>query len=214
VPTPNPSGPILDPTSVSSDWLTDALRTAGALPDGDVRSIEVLAHQQSTVATTTRLKVTYSPDAPTSAPQRLFLKTAHPTQAPDLMFHLGDREVRFYTHLAPATARVAGFSPIGCYSAVADPALGKWHVLLDDHSDTHTQPAWPLPPPLEQCRLAIDQLAALHARWWGNTAAATEALRGTSPLPWEMPPHQNPDDARLTDWWEQRSADLEAIAEE
>src|SRR5688572_29223315 len=98
--------------------------------------LEVVAHQQSTVATTTRLGVTYSPGATSLAPQRLFLKTAHPTEAPGLMFHLGDREVRFYTRLAPAMASVAGFSHISCYSAVADPALGKWHVLIDDLTET------------------------------------------------------------------------------
>jgi hypothetical protein len=164
---------IGDPTDVSPAWLTGALRGAGALPDGEVLSVEIRSSHPTAVSTVARLAVDYSPDAPASAPTRLFLKTPHPNRPPDFAFGVGERETTFYRRLAAA---MSDLPLVRCYSALADAPSRRWHVLMDDLTDTHepTRTPWPLPPPPDVCESAIDSLARLHAHWWGKSLPEPE----------------------------------------
>ena len=88
-----------------------------------------------------------------------------PSQALEaaLSARAGKTEVEFYTTVVhamrdPATVR--------CYDAVYAPATGQSHVLLEDVSDTHFQPEWPLPPTQQHCEAVMECLATLHAFWW------------------------------------------------
>jgi thiamine kinase-like enzyme len=106
-----------------------------------------------------RLSISYSSDAPASAPRRLFLKTGT-----HHLSHSGDwlAEISFYQNLAPATSN----QTVLCYAAAYAPNPARFHLLLADHSGTHSHAEWPLPPTQAQLEQAVDCLAAFHAHWW------------------------------------------------
>ena len=72
--------PITDMAQVSPEWLTRVLQKKGFLNQGKVTAV----HKQplrATISLTSRLArfaISYSDDAPTSAPSRVFLKIARP----------------------------------------------------------------------------------------------------------------------------------------
>src|SRR5258708_14305482 len=74
---------------ITPAWLTDVLHKQGALPFGQVIRV---AHQtnQTFTASVSYLNVTYSEDAPDSAPRALVLKSRKRRI-----------EVEFYCHIAP-----------------------------------------------------------------------------------------------------------------
>jgi thiamine kinase-like enzyme len=114
------------------------------------------------VSTVTALRVEYSPDAPAESRARLFLKPSMDRLDPDLQPVIGEREVAFYRHAAPLMP--AGSIP-RCYDA--EFAGGRFHLLLEDLSETHAIiTPWPLPPTEEACERIIDAWAAFHAFWW------------------------------------------------
>jgi hypothetical protein len=120
----------------------------------------------ATISITSRLarfSLSYSDDAPKSAPSRLFLKIAKPDFNAALSARVWKNEVAFYTTVvgamsAPATVR--------CYDAVYAPETGKAHLLIEDVSETHFQPEWPLPPSKLDCEHVMECMAQLHAWWW------------------------------------------------
>jgi thiamine kinase-like enzyme len=145
---------------LTPEWLTACLRSDGTLKQGRVLSIA--GHTEPTlVSSFGRITVRYSADSPSSAPPSLFLKT---NPSGDIDNDDWQTEVRFYQALAPElkaqTAR--------CYAAAyaADPA--RFHLLLEDLSDTHERCAWPLPPTPHQLEQAVDCLASIHAHWWDH----------------------------------------------
>ena len=154
---------IIDPLNISSEWLTEILRDAGALNSGAVRRIDAQPSRSTPVSTVTRLTVDYGTSAPESAPTRLFLKTPKPDLPSFVSIQLGDREVRFYRDLAPA---MLGSPLVRCYSAVFEAESGGWHVLLDDLTESHMTFKSPDPPTLAICKRAVESMAAVHAYWW------------------------------------------------
>ena len=93
------------------------------------------------VSTIVPLRVEYSPDAPGEAPTRLLLKArargSMPTSGP-----IGEREVAFYTRAAPL---MPGGPLPRCYDA--EYSSGRFHLLLEDLSETHMVfTEWPIPP--------------------------------------------------------------------
>ena len=111
-----------------------------------------------------RLEVSYSLEAPSGAPTRLFLKASNPALAPGEFDpeHL-TREITFYRKIAPAMK--APFT-IPCYHVADDPETGACHILLQDVSQTHA--ACLAPSCSRQCELAVEALARLHAFWWDH----------------------------------------------
>lgn len=149
---------ITDGDQITPDWLTRVLQKEGC-----INQAEVIMVQKSSWSTTTsiisRLELSYSDDAPKSAPSQLFLKISKP----DVSSRFGKKEVRFYNTIADAMID----SPlVRCYDAVYSPKTGKSHLLLDDLSETHFQAEFPLPPCKPQCEQVIDCLAGFHAFWW------------------------------------------------
>ena len=65
---------ITSTQQVTPEYLTDLLRRGGFLDRGKVGSIEVKLTKTLYVSTVSRLEVTYTGDAPESAPRKLFLK--------------------------------------------------------------------------------------------------------------------------------------------
>jgi hypothetical protein len=144
---------------VSREWLTSTLTKSGALTNGEVESFE-FGEGQGNWSTSANLFVKYTDAATGSLPERLFLKMVN-TDLDDEYF--GDSEVTYYTrdyidvHEAPL---------LRCYDAAYSKELNRYHLLLDDVSETHVTAA-EKEPTLEYGLALAEGLATLHARWWG-----------------------------------------------
>jgi thiamine kinase-like enzyme len=152
-----------DMEQVTPDWLTEVLQERGCLDRGQVVTVKKSPRTTNT-SVTSRLEMTYSADAPSSAPPWLFLKISKSDFRSNL-YTSHRKEVEFYNTIAPAmvdppTAR--------CYDAVYSPETDQAHILLEDLSETHYRVSDPLPPLMPQCEQALDCLARLHAFWWEN----------------------------------------------
>jgi hypothetical protein len=145
---------------ITPEWLTACLHASGALPQGQV--VALSGQTQATIVSLVgRITVEYSPDATSTAPPHLFLKTGsgEAEQHPDWR-----AEVLFYHQLAPTM--IEATAP--CFHAAYAEQPARFHLLLADLSPTHSQIVWPLPPTTQQLGQAIDCLAHIHARWWNH----------------------------------------------
>ncbi|HET9907143.1 MAG TPA: hypothetical protein VFQ23_10895 [Anaerolineales bacterium] len=149
---------------VSVEWLTSALMKSGALAKGEVQSFK-FGQGQGNWSTSANLFVKYTEDATGSLPERLFLKMVN-TDLDDEYF--GDSEVTFYTR---DYVDVPEAPLLRCYDAAYSKDLHRYHILLDDVSETHIEAA-EKEPTLEYGLALADGLAILHARWWGEQKLA------------------------------------------
>lgn len=149
---------------VSLAWLTGVLRRGGYLLLGEVRSVDVTRIFTEQLASISYfLTVAYSTDAMPPAPTRLFLKLPRSNLEPGAAAAIGEKEVRMYRALAEHQRNLP---IIQCYDAIYDADLHKYHLLLDDLSDTHHQPAWHLEIAERYITQTVDCLAQFHAYWW------------------------------------------------
>ncbi len=169
--------PAATPNPPTPEWLTHALRLAGALTSGYVTDVDDSANDAFN-STALHLRLTYSPDAPPDMPLRLFFKRNLP-QA--WAIRAGKREVAFYQIAATMADRLPMLAP--CYGSAYDDASGDSWLLLRDVSATHTPPvnreqliACSGVPPDEQLAAIVEALAGLHAAWWEHPALGTDAL--------------------------------------
>lgn len=170
---------VSDP--VTSEWLTLALRGAGALPIGEVVAVEARADSAFNSAAA-HLTITYSDDAPADAPRALFLKRNLPI---GWAIESGRDEVAFYQAMARRHDQLPMLLP--CYAALVNEPRGASTLLMPDVSATHAPPllrddqvagrSIPSAMTLDQ---AIDALAGFHAAWWERPE-----LGGAFPIiPW------------------------------
>lgn len=156
---------------VTPAWLTDTLRAKGYLPLGQVTAVEQKDTFNTTTSLVVRFVLDYSTDAPATAPRRMFMKMTKSGEAEDFAARVGPKEVALYNGIAgTATERWVPH----CYSAAYAAETDTFHLLLEDLTDSHTQPEWPLPPLQEQCEQAIDCLANIHAFWWDHPQLGKE----------------------------------------
>jgi len=157
---------------VTAAWLTAALWRSGALTRGSVTGFEQEAGQR-VLSTNARLRVRYSDDALGDRPARLFLKMVNADQEVEFF---GPSEVNYY---ARDYVGVADAPLVRCHHAVYSAEKQRYHLLLDDVSETHVERARK-PPTLEHGLALAEGLAAMHAHWWGTErlAAAGEPLPG------------------------------------
>ena len=161
-----PSDAILRAVVVASvedltpEQLTERLRASGALPRGSVTAIHPAPRRTTILSTIEPFRVDYSSDAPAAAPARLFLKATRGGLAAGLQ-SLGEREVAFYRQVAPLMSD--GPFP-RCFDA--EFSSGRFHLLLEDLSETHAVLDWPLPPSVAACERIVDTWATFHAFWW------------------------------------------------
>jgi hypothetical protein len=144
---------------VTPQWLTTVLRRSGALTGGEVASFHA-GNGQGNWSTSASLTVQYSPGAQGEQPERLFLKMVN-ADLEDEFF--GDSEVTYYTrdYLGVPDAPL-----LRCYDGAYSEALKRYHLLLEDVSETHL-PADEKTPTLDYGLALAEGLAVLHARWWG-----------------------------------------------
>lgn len=151
---------------ITAGWLSSALRANGHNPP-KIASLEIsrIGEGFGVLSEIYRLKPRYA-EGEGSGPSTLVVKIAPPVQAiRDLAAAYGfyQREVTFYQDLA-ATVPMRSAA---CHVAAFDPATQGFVLVLEDICDaTGGDQIGGLP--LEQVRVAVDALAALHARWWGR----------------------------------------------
>ncbi len=154
-----------NPDAISPEWLTEALRSSGALPAGSVTAVEasIIGAGIGFIGTVARLKLTYS-GAPTTAPSTIIAKL--PSEDPGsrmvgVAFGLYEREVRFYGDLAAS----CGLDTPKPFFSHYDSTAGQAVLLLEDldGGEWGDQVAGATP---QQAAMAIDAIGAFHARWW------------------------------------------------
>jgi len=150
---------------VTADWLTSVLTNSGALVSGAVTTIDSKAGRGNW-STNATLTVKYAAGSQGTLPKRLFLKMVN-ARLEDGSF--SPSEVYYYTR---DYVGVEGAPLVRCYDAVFSGEHQRYHVLLDDLSETHIE-AEEKTPTLEYGSALAEGLAVLHARWWG--AARFEA---------------------------------------
>ena len=151
---------ITNPDQITTEWLTSALSKSGALTHGAVASFE-LDTGKGNWSTNGSLIVTYSNNARGTLPKRLFLKMANTDLDDGESFD--DSEVIYYTR---DYVDVPNAPLLSCYDAAYSAELKRYHILLDDVSETHISSS-EKQPTLEYGLALAEGLAILHARWWG-----------------------------------------------
>jgi ecdysteroid kinase len=159
-----PNDVIVSVDQVTAAWLTDVLTISGALESGAVESFEFDTGEER-LSTNARLKVKYAAESRGEMPQKLFLKMVH-TDQNDGFF--GPSEVYYYIR---DYVGVWDAPLIRHYDAAYSAEQGRYHVLMDDVSETHIV-AIDKTPTLEYGLALADGLAAMHARWWDRLGDA------------------------------------------
>ena len=150
---------------VTPAWLTSVLTKSGAISDGSVDSFE-LDTGQGNWSESGSVKVTYSQDAKGSLPIKLFLKMVETDLGDGESFTAS--EVTYYTR---DYLDVNNAPLLRCYDAEHSDELSRYHILLDDVSETHV-PSDEKEPTLAYGLALADGLSILHARWWGEDLLA------------------------------------------
>ncbi|MEJ5202636.1 MAG: hypothetical protein WHV66_10435 [Anaerolineales bacterium] len=156
---------IVNLEQVSAEWLNAVLAQSEALTRGAVQSFE-FGTGQGNWSTSANLKLTYTEDALGTLPQRLFLKMVD-TDTGDGEFFT-DGEVTYYTR---DYVDVKNAPLLRCYDAAYSKEINRYHLLLEDVSETHIE-AYDKTPTLDYGLALATGLAILHARWWGNARLA------------------------------------------
>jgi hypothetical protein len=155
------------PEDVTPDWLTEVLRRKPDLAGTRVASVAITRSNPTIVSLIARLSVAYDGEPPAGAPTRLFLKMTNENWASKDGYFPGDKEVTFYRDVVPAMADPP--VPI-CYDAAFDPSKKRFHLLLEDLSDSHREFSDPpVPPTVTECERLMETYARLHASMWGDS---------------------------------------------
>ena len=128
--------------------------------------MEVILRKDLPISTVCRLAIEYDEtESDPDRPRSLFLKLPRvlgedTARVPGVDDHA---EIEFYRDLAPGMS----CPPlIRCYDAAHSDETNRSHILLDDLSETHTQPEQSEAPSKEMSRLAVEALGRAHAHWW------------------------------------------------
>jgi hypothetical protein len=154
-----PDEVITDLEQVTVNWLTAVLQNGRAITSGAVAAFEVVAGRGNW-STSAALQARYTDDAQGDLPPRLFLKMVN-TDLDDEFF--GPSEVTYYTR---DYVGVKNAPLLRCYDAHFSEKQQRYHLLLDDVSETHVE-ASEKAPTLEYGLALAEGLATLHAHWWG-----------------------------------------------
>ena len=149
---------------VTAEWLTGVLSKSDALTEGAVAAFEVDTGSGNW-STNARLTVRYADDSQGRLPVALFLKLVDADLGDEFF---GPSEVDYYIR---DYIGVKNVPLVRCYDAVFSAAELRYHVLLDDLSETHVT-AGNKAPTLEYGLALAEGLAAMHARWWGALGLA------------------------------------------
>ena len=144
---------------VTPGWLTQALSKSGALTEGEVAAFDVVTGR-GVWSTNAILQLRYTARARGALPGRLFLKLVDADLGDE---YFGASEVDYYTR---DYVGVEGAPILRCYDAAFSEEQLRYHLLLDDLSETHIVAA-DKTPTLGYGLALAEGLAVMHARWWG-----------------------------------------------
>jgi Phosphotransferase enzyme family len=158
---------------LTARWLEEALGTSGVAGFG--------VEQIGTGQMSRNYRVTIDYNGAGDGPETVVLKTASPdenSRSSGVGFGIYEREVRFYRELAP---RIGG--PLAeCHAAAFDPD-GGWFTLLLEDAAPAVQGDQIAGCDVEHARLAVRELARLHAPVFGDPElGATTWLNQANPL--------------------------------
>ncbi|MEN8182277.1 MAG: hypothetical protein ABFS46_07040, partial [Myxococcota bacterium] len=154
------------PEGLTAEWLTQALRSGGALRRAAVVSFEASpVFGQGLFGQLARLRLEYDAEE-AGAPRSLIAKLSSAT--PEMRQRTNtilayQREVRFYQRLADRTP----LRTPACYYGDVDPETGLHVLLLEDLAPACSGSAT-AGCSSAQAELAVRQIARLHAAWWGG----------------------------------------------
>jgi hypothetical protein len=152
---------------ITSEWLNEVLQNSGYLKDANIESIsrEPCGVGEGFVSDMARLTITYD-NEPTELPKTMIVKmptTFRTALAVALQYNLYEKEIRFYTEIAPKSPiRVPGL----IYSDY-DSEAKKYILILEDCSCYHMVDQV-VGLNYEQTKQAIISIADFHARWWDS----------------------------------------------
>ncbi len=175
----HPDPVIEKPADVTAEWLTTVL---GA-PVSDFTIERIGTGQMSECY---RLTPTYEAATDRDGlPESVVLKVAagDPTsRQTGLALGLYEREVRFYTDIAPRLVAGDGGPVAPCLHSAFDPATGIFDLVLGDAAPAAVGDEI-RGASIEQALLAVRQLGGLHAQLLGDeTLAGTEWLNRDAPI--------------------------------
>ena len=150
------------PSDLTAEWLTAAL----GIPVADFTFDRIGTGQMSECY---RVELTRASDE--AGPSSVVLKVAATDPASrqtGLALGLYEREVRFYTDIAP---NLGGGPVAACHSAGFDPETGAFHLLLGDAAPAVVGDEL-RGATTEQAMLALAELARLHAPAFGDASMA------------------------------------------
>lgn len=151
-----PERVITNLEQVTPEWLTAVLTNSGALTHGSVTAFDVDAGQGNW-STSGSLRLRYTAGAQGECPSRLFLKMVN-TDTGDGEF-FGPSEVTYYRR---DYVGVTDAPLLRCYDGRFLQSLQRYHLLLQDVSQTHVEAARKTPTLAYGLALA-EGLAVLHA---------------------------------------------------
>jgi hypothetical protein len=140
--------------------VTAALHSVGADDGAEITKVDIIFSRELQVSTVHRLAVSYESDGQQN-PRTLFLKLCKPLPL-DSTPVAARSEVDFYTTAAP---QIGSPPLIRVYDAAFSSVSGESHLLMEDLTDTHSQPEQNTAPSSKKSRLAVEALAKAHARW-------------------------------------------------
>lgn len=152
---------------ITADWLTEALRSRGRLPQGAVRGVTVTRFGEGVglMGQTARMEVQFSDDVsglPTSYVVKI-AATAEANRAMGVHYRIYEKEVRFYRELAgsvPVTTAEA-------FIAEFDPESNDFILILADLAPMRVGSELETPSD-DEVRLAVSEMAKLHGHFWGH----------------------------------------------
>jgi len=152
---------------LTPDWLTEALKSTGALSDGSVIAVDtqIIGEGVGMVGQLARLTITYSNDA-TGLPAHMIAKLPSPFEANRAqmqMFRYYTREALFYREIG----HQSGVRTPQCYWSAIDFDNNLSALLLEDlgHLEVSDQISGMTPAHAER---AIRAIAVMHAKWWNS----------------------------------------------
>lgn len=160
------------PEELTPEWMTDTLRDAGCIQRARVasRTCERIGEGVGFLGQIARVTPAY--DAlEEGAPRTLIGKFPTPVESARqmaAMYGLYQCEVNFYRHVA---SEVALRTPRCYFSAISDDAT-TFLLLLEDLGASGRMGDQIKGCPLDDARLALRELARLHASWWGHPRLA------------------------------------------
>ena len=159
------------PEQVSAAWLTEVLQRSGALQGAEVAALQASPVGNGLLGQSVRFTLELEPDdaAGPCAVVAKFAATEASPRALCVASELYLREVRFYQQIAPTI----GTRTPRVHVADIDPDSHDYILLMEDLHPAR-QGDQLAGCSVDECRLALQQIAGLHAAYW--QASGLEAL--------------------------------------